>query len=213
MKSLMKPPMTPSIKPLFKYSAALIVISALISLYIFANPVEETFLPHWALPLISAICLVILIGANRGPTPKNPERGFWAILLGVPILGILFQLSYLGASISWLSVFKNELVPILGLHVFLAIVGNYVTTSRSMLSGLPTPWNLRSDLSWRKSHRLAGYGLVLLALISAAATLAAGEFQEHVLGIGMIILLASFAVYSWWVWRSDPDRRPLLGTS
>lgn len=198
-------------KPLYICSAFLIFISALISLYLFANPAPEVGPPHWIIPMMSAICLVILIGAQKGPQPKHPERGFWTILLGMPILGIVFQLHYLAPSVEALSVFQSNFVPILGLHVFLAVVGNYVTTSKSMLSGFPTPWNLRSKLSWRKSHRLAGFGLVLLAIISALTTIVSGQFEEEVLGFGMLILGAAFAVYSWWVWRQDPNRLALWG--
>lgn len=200
-------------KPLYIISAILIAISALISAYLFANPVPQTILPHWVIPLISAICLAVLIGAERGPKAENPEKGFWAILLVTPILGLLFQFHYLSAEFTALSLFKSPLVPFTGFHVFLALVGNYVTTSKSMMSGLPTPWNLRSRESWRKSHRLGGYGTVIIAIMSGIATLVAGEFQDKLFGIGMVTLFLVFIVYSWWVWRSDPERKALFGTS
>jgi len=200
-------------KPLYKISAGLIAISIGLSLYLFLFPVAVEFVPHWIGPLIAIVCFVIILGAERGPKPKNPERGLWAILIGTPILGILLQLHHLAHAYEALALFGSELVPILGYHVFLAIVGNYATTSKSMMSGIPTPWNLRSDLSWRKSHRLMGFGMVIVAVISAIATLATGAFQEPVLVVGMIGLPIIFAVYSWWVWREDPNRRPLMGTS
>lgn len=198
-------------KHLFIGSAILTAVSGLVSLFLFLNPMPETFLPHWAIPLFSAGCLLILIGAQRGPDPKHPERGFWAILVGLPILGLIFQLHYLAPSVDFLSIFQSKLVPIMGLHFFLAIVGNYVTTSKSMLSGFPTPWNLRSDLSWRKSHRLAGFGLVLLAIVSGITTLVSGQFQEEVLGGGMLMLGLLFIAYSRWVWHRDPNRLALWG--
>lgn len=200
-------------KPLYIASAVLIGISALLSLYMFANPVPQTILPHWVLPLISFICLVILVGADRGPQAKNPEKGFWAILLVTPLLGILFQLHYLSAISDSLAVFQNPLVPLTGLHIFLALVGNYITTSKSVLSGLPTPWNLRSKKSWHKSHRLGGYGIVVVAVISGIATLVTSEFQNGLLGLGLLAVGLIFVIYSWWIWRNDPDRKALYGTS
>jgi len=200
-------------KPLYKISAGLIAISIALSLYLFLFPVTVEFVPHWIGPLIALISFAVLFSAERGPKPKNPERGFWVILIVTPILGILLQLFFLAHAYEALALFKYELVTILGYHVFLALVGNYVTTSKSMMSGIPTPWNLRSDLSWRKSHRLMGFAFVAIAIISALAILVTGEFQEVVLATGMYGLLPVFAIYSWWVWRADPDKRPLLGSS
>ena len=201
-------------KTLFKISAGLIALSLLISGYLFINPVAETIIPpHWVLPLASFVSLIILMGAEGGPKPIHKERGFGAILVGLPLLALLFQFHNLAYEFAVLSLFKNILVPILGFHLLLAIIGNYITTSKSLLSGLPTPWNMRSDLSWRKSHRMLGYGFVLLAMVSALITLIKGEYDHMALGIGLIILLVGFAIYSWWVWRNDPERGPLHGSS
>ena len=87
-------------KPLYKISAGLIVISLGLSLNLFLSPVNVEFIPHWLLPLVSIVCLLILIGAERGPKPKNPERGFWAILIGAPLLAILIQFYYLAHDLS-----------------------------------------------------------------------------------------------------------------
>ncbi len=192
-------------------SGVLLAISGLLSAYLFANPVEESMAPHWAIPLVGLICFFGIPAHERRSKPQNREKGYWSILLCVPILGILFQLHYL-SHISWLSGFQSPLIPIMGLHVFLILVGNFVITSKSIISGIPTPWNLRSKMSWRKSHRLCGYGLVGLGIVNGAATLIKGEFQDGLLGLGMLGLFFVFAVYSWWVWRGDPDREPIFGT-
>lgn len=197
-------------KTLFKISGVLIAVSALISGYLFLNPVPEGFMPHWLLPLLAVMCLLILIGAERGPKPIHKERGFGVILIGVPLLAILFQTQYIAASLG-LKVLQSELLPIIGFHIFIAIVGNYVTTSKSLLSGLPTPWNMRSEISWRKSHRLLGFGTVMVAAISGFVTLIQGQFNHYVLGGAFLCLWVVFVVYSWWVWGRDPDRGPLHG--
>ena len=193
-------------------SAALILISGLLSLYMFVNPVPQTILPHWVIPLISFFCLIILLGARRGPQPENAEKGFGAILLVTPLLGLLFQLHYLSAAVPALALFESAFVPLTGLHIYLALVGNYVTTSKSLLSGLPTFWNLRSQESWRKSHRLLGYGTMLVAVSSCIAMFVTGAFQNRLLGLGLLGLYVLFSVYSWWIWRQDPDRQALYGT-
>ena len=104
-------------KTLFKISAGLIAISLLISGYLFYYPTPESFMPHWVLPLSAMICLIILIGAERGPKPFHKERGFGTILIGIPLLAILFQLNYIAMEFG-VAFLENELIPILGFHVF-----------------------------------------------------------------------------------------------
>jgi len=200
-------------KQLFKISSGLIAISVLMSAYLFQNPTGHSFLAHWILPVMSLICLIILIGAERGPKPIHQERGFGAILIGVPVLAILFQLHDLSVDVPALSVFENELVPLWGFHIFLALVGNYTTTSKSLLTGLPTPWNMRSDLSWRKSHRFIGFGIVFITMISAVNMMVTGAYSDVLLGTCLFGLFLSFVIYSWWVWRHDANRGPLHGRS
>lgn len=95
------------------------------------------------------------------------------------------------------------------LGIFTAVIGNFLGKVRSnFMFGLRTPWTLASDLSWNRSHRLAGkvtmafgvmlpLGLVFLPLdrwISIWAT----AFGVSILGL---------VVYSFIVWRADPDKR------
>lgn len=198
-------------KPLYISSVILIGISGLVSLYLFNNPVERSIIPHWVIPLLSFLGVVILIGAERGPRPKVKEKGFWSILLLAPVVGLLFQLHYLADRFEGLWFFESARVPFIGLHIFFVVVGNYVTTSQSLLTGLPTFWNMRSQLSWRRSHRFLGYGIVLVALISCIMTIVNSDFQPRILGFGMLALWICFIIYSWWVWRNDPNRKPLDG--
>ena len=43
--------------------------------------------------------------------------------------------------------------------------------SKSWLSGLPTPWNLKSELAWEKSHRFAGFSLTIVAILTFLSAL------------------------------------------
>ncbi|MHC5211386.1 MAG: SdpI family protein [Planctomycetota bacterium] len=79
--------------------------------------------------------------------------------------------------------------------------------------GVRTPWTLSSKLSWTRSHRLAGW----LFLISGAGTLILSPFSGRtalifVIASGVLVGL-TVVVYSYIVWRHDPDRVPPAGTS
>lgn len=95
--------------------------------------------------------------------------------------------------------------------LILILVGNYFPKlRRNRISGIKTPWTLASELSWNKTHRVGGklvmlYGLVMLlgALFLDAAALLG------VIIAGAVALVLFLAIYSYTVWKSDPNRSRL----
>jgi len=92
--------------------------------------------------------------------------------------------------------------------VIIAVLGNYLGAVRSnFFFGVRTPWTLSSELSWERTNRLAGRLLVPLGLIVALMALADWALAGLVTLI--VLLVASMAVgvvYSYRVWRDDPQR-------
>lgn len=79
--------------------------------------------------------------------------------------------------------------------------------------GVRTPWTLSSKLSWTRSHRLAGR-LFLASGLGSILLLAVGPSVALYFLIGSCALTAVVSVvYSWFVWRGDPERVPPAGTS
>ena len=81
-------------------------------------------------------------------------------------------------------------------------------TRPNFFVGVRTPWTLSSDLSWQKTHRLAGWLFVLVGFwaIVAAFTMKGIGLALSVTGPALTAAAIS-AIYSWFVWKSDPDRR------
>jgi uncharacterized membrane protein len=96
-----------------------------------------------------------------------------------------------------------------GVGILLAIIGNVLTTVRStFLFGVRTPWTLTSDRSWDRTHRLVGRLFVATGLLMVVTSLT-GRL-ELVLGVMTVMLIGSVLigfVYSYRVWKDDPDRR------
>lgn len=93
-----------------------------------------------------------------------------------------------------------------------AVIGNYLGKVRSnFMFGLRTPWTLTSERSWNRTHRLAGRLMVLLGLAIVVAVVIGwrGALLFAVLGAGLAAVVVGTFVYSYRVWRDDPDRRPL----
>lgn len=96
-----------------------------------------------------------------------------------------------------------------GLGALFLVIGNFLGKVRSnFVFGVRTPWTLSSELSWSKTHRLAGWMFVGFGLALVAGTVA-GVLNAylHYLVIGFaVILLVTLLPYSYFVWRSDSDK-------
>lgn len=98
-----------------------------------------------------------------------------------------------------------------GFGVLLLVIGNFLGKVRSnFMFGVRTPWTLSSELAWNKTHRLAGWifalgGLcVLLGVVLQVPGLGLMQFLAAWGGV----LIVTCLVYSYLVWRRDPNKAP-----
>lgn len=101
----------------------------------------------------------------------------------------------------------------LAIGAMIFVMGNVLGKLRpNWFVGLRTPWTLSSKRSWTKTHRLGGWVSVAggIALMGAGVvgTPAAMNVAFGILVAGLVVT----TVYSYFVWRSDPDRIPPAGT-
>lgn len=89
----------------------------------------------------------------------------------------------------------------------IALLGNYLPKIEpNWIMGVRTPWTLSSDLSWHKTHRLAGPLLVGAGFIDIVAAAMRPKMATPVM-LGTLIFVALVSVvYSYLVWRQDPAR-------
>lgn len=99
-----------------------------------------------------------------------------------------------------------ELTLIVASHLFLIIGGNYVTTSSTWLTGIPTFWNMRSSTLWGKSQRFFGYGTIVFGLLSLVISLLSGAVNVPLAygGIAGLIILGN--IHSWWIWKQSQEK-------
>jgi uncharacterized membrane protein len=95
------------------------------------------------------------------------------------------------------------------LGLMFAFIGNYMGKVRStFLFGFRTPWTLSSDLAWNKTHRLAGKLFVICGLEMFLGGLLFNHPLVLYIGVGGVILSSLYCiVYSYFVWKADPNKR------
>jgi len=210
-------------------SAALILGMLVYSAWAWAKlPAGARLTVHWSvfgrpnggaakpvtLLLLPAIA-VVLVGVFLGLAPRiEPRRAHLVASRRAFSVGIVATVSVLAAihvvviSAALTNVtLRVALIPLVP-AVIIAVLGNYLGAVRSnFFFGVRTPWTLSSELSWERTNRLAGRLLVPLGLIVALMALADWALAGLVTLI--VLLVASMAVgvvYSYRVWRDDPQR-------
>ena len=93
------------------------------------------------------------------------------------------------------------------------VLGNLLGKIRpNWFVGVRTPWTLSSKLSWTHTHRAAGWVFIL----GGIAVMAAGVFQTAFAAWAAFVVMGGgivgTVIYSYLVWRKDPDRVPPAGT-
>jgi uncharacterized membrane protein len=141
----------------------------------------------WALVRFGATMLNKKAKARLEASPVSAVglllSGFFAILQGLLIQAALLPKPRLGESVWW---------SIGGLFVLLGLLMPRVRKNPWM--GMRTPWTLASDENWARTHRFAGYTMIL----GGGACILASMVGAPLLGI-VCILAGSLApvLYSW----------------
>ncbi len=75
-------------------------------------------------------------------------------------------------------------------------------------AGIRTPWTLTSKLSWTKTHRLGGRVFIATGVATMIGAFFGSELAFYAMFIVMIPGIIFLVVYSYFVWRDDPDKVP-----
>ena len=163
------------------------------------------------LPIIALGILALLLVVPRiDPRRANLEKSAVAYnIIGIAVMGlftgvdVIVVLSAAGRPVD------VSLLMSVGIGLLFVAIGSVLPRLRSSyLVGIRTPWTLTSELAWRKTHVLGSrlfvaFGLALIITGIIGAT----QAMTVVLLGGIVIVLVATTVYSYVVWRGDPDRR------
>ncbi|MDV2988774.1 MAG: SdpI family protein [Dehalogenimonas sp.] len=162
------------------------------------------------LPLLAVgIYLMLLFIPRIDPKRTNYER-FANVYRIIRIVMLVFMAAIHGAIIAIVlgSGIDISLVVMVIVGLLLAILGNYFGKLKpTWFVGIRTPWTLTSDLSWDKTHRLGGRLFVILGLLLAASGIIGQEWAFYLVFGLMFAMIIYLVIYSYVVWKSDPDRR------
>jgi uncharacterized membrane protein len=162
-------------------------------------------LPAVALGVVVLLSLIPRIEPRRENLARSAPAYIAICIAAVGFLAAIHVVAVMAALGNDVDV---AAVALIGAGVMFAVIGNFLGKTRSnWFFGIRTPWTLSSEESWTRTHRLGGRMFLGLGLLVLLATVLLGSalalwVMLAALAIGVAILF----VYSYLVWRDDPDR-------
>lgn len=166
------------------------------------------------LPFIALATYVMMLLVPRlDPGYANYESfpgPFATIRLSILVLMAIVQFATIFARGRELN--TNMLVPF-AFGVMLVMIGNQFGKIRpNWFVGFRTPWTLSSKVAWTRTHRAAGWLLVVTGvMLIAGGAFGVAWLVYGAVGISVAGILALTA-WSYRLWRDDPDKTPPAGT-
>jgi uncharacterized membrane protein len=199
----------------FRY--LVIVMAFLVSAVVFTLWPAQRHLPAglngWVIRVLSAfffpaaamaILWVFRRLASKDPLRANYERfrrTFELVLDAVVVLMVGVHLTLL-ATLLGAQIRVGHLFSFL-LGGALVFVGNILPRIRpNNVIGIRTPWTLRDERTWTRTHRIGGYAVVLFGVALLATTLLDFQKTWRVILLGTVISILGLPVLSFFLWRS-----------
>jgi uncharacterized membrane protein len=84
------------------------------------------------------------------------------------------------------------------------VIGNLLPkVQRNWFIGIRTPWTISSDVSWRRTHRLAGWLFVASGTVVLATVAARPDISRSAVFATLAPTLLVLTIYSYVVWRAE----------
>jgi uncharacterized membrane protein len=218
-------------RPMIIYSGVVVGAMTLLSVWAWTQLPAGAQVPiHWGidgrvdgyapkdvglflLPLVTAgVAALLAVIPRFEPRRANLERSGKAYgAIWIAVVTLLGAIHVLAIAVALGAELEVSRLILIGAGLLFVVIGNYLPTVRpNYLMGIRTPWTLASDLSWVRTHRVGGRlfvveGLVLIVLGLAGA--GAEVLAVAIIGAVVVELVVVF-VYSYRVWKVDPEKRP-----
>ncbi len=168
------------------------------------------------IPLLALAIYVLMPLLARIDPGRANYPGFWGAFTTLRLALVAFMASLYGIIHLWLrgiTVSMGTVMPLL-LGALFIVVGNLLGKLRpNWFVGIRTPWTLSSKDAWVPTHRAAGWVFIAAGFAFMAAGLIHAPWALWVAIAALLGGEITVVVYSYFVWRSDPDKVPPAGTS
>jgi uncharacterized membrane protein len=168
------------------------------------------------MPLVAAGLYLLLLFLPRIDPGYANYQAFAGVYNAIRLTLLLFLSVIYGVTVLAGLGYAINMTTVVGLSVavLFVVLGSMMGRIRpNWFVGVRTPWTLSSKLSWSKTHRLAGWLFVAMGLTAVPWALLQSTWSFLLLVVVVATFSAWIVVYSYLVYRTDPDRLAPAGTS
>lgn len=168
------------------------------------------------MPLVSLVIYLIMLFLPRIDPGRanyaNFGSTYYTLRLLVLLLTATIQACVVLAARGY-AVDMNTVMPLI-IGATFVLIGNLFGKLRpTWFVGIRTPWTLSSKESWMRTHRAGGPLFIAFGVLFMATALFHTPWMfPAALGLSMIGVLG-LIVYSYTVWKNDPEKMPPAGTT
>ncbi|MGB7323733.1 MAG: alpha/beta fold hydrolase, partial [Rubripirellula sp.] len=162
-----------------------------------------------AIPVVTICVLVLLVAIPRFDPARDNYVSFGVVYWRIALAIMLFLAgvhALICASAVGKVVAMSFALPLM-LGALMCVMGNYLGKLRpNWMIGIRTPWTLSSKRSWDRTHRVGGWLFIAMSFAVASLAWLSSPAALITVGIGCTLCLIFLVVFSWWIWRQDPDK-------
>lgn len=111
--------------------------------------------------------------------------------------------------IHWISVFialgydlNIGLIVKLAVGILFIVIGNYMGQFRhNYFVGIKTPWTLANERVWKKTHRVGGFGFIVLGLVFIVGIFINSVIYSLITSVLVILLIVGLFLYSYLIYK------------
>ncbi len=168
-----------------------------------------------AMPLLALGIYLLLLALPRIDPGRANYRKFRGAYDTIRIAVLLVFAVFDALKFAWLwnAPVNVATVAPMAIGVLCVVLGVLLGKIRpNWFVGIRTPWTLSSKVSWVRTHRAGGWVFTLVGLATVVATLVFPHASFWILLVGLIGGSIGLVIYSYFLWRQDPDKIPPAGT-
>ncbi len=169
----------------------------------------------FAIPLLSLGIYVLMIVLPRFDPGRANYEAFAGPYTTLRVCIVVLMAALYALIILWVRGVRASIevwVPLL-VGALLVVVGNLLGKLRpNWFVGIRTPWTLSSKLAWSRTPRAGGWLFILLGILMMLCAALRTLWALWTMILAGAVGLLALVVYSYVLWRNDPDKTAPAGT-